>query len=84
MTRQENKQLYLELLNLVNDKFPSEFADRIKLADTTIKISTITNVRYGRSPKLDVLLFMVRELIPGFIIPDKFIQAERELINTAA
>lgn len=83
MTRQENKQLYLELLNMVNDKFPSSFADRIKLANPTIKISTITNVRYGRAPKLDVLLFMIRVLIPGFMIPEKFIKAEQELQSAA-
>jgi hypothetical protein len=79
MTRQENKQLYLELLNLVNDKFPSPFADRVKMANPTLNFSTINNVRYGRSPKLDVLIFMIRILIPGFIIPEKFIKAEQEL-----
>lgn len=73
MTRQENKQLYLELLNMVDGKFSSDFADKAKLANPTLKFSTISNVRYGRSPKLDVLVFLIRIDIPGFIIPEKFV-----------
>lgn len=76
MTRQENKQLYLELLNMVDSRFSSDYADKTKLANPTLKFSTIQNVRYGRSPKLDVLVFMIRIDIPGFIIPEKFTNSE--------
>lgn len=77
MTRQEKKQLYLELLNEVNDKFPQQFADRAKLANPTLSFATINNVRYGRSSRLDVLIFLIRLLIPTFIIPEKFLNAEK-------
>jgi hypothetical protein len=76
MTRQEKKQLYLELLGMVNDKFPQQFADKTKLANPTLTYATINNVRYGRSPKLDVLIFLIRLHIPTFMIPQKFIDAE--------
>jgi len=83
MTRQENKQLYLQLLNMVDGRFSSDYADKAKLANPLLKISTITNVRYARSPKLDVLIFLIRIDIPGFIIPEKFIEATSQLKATA-
>jgi hypothetical protein len=83
MTRQEKKQLYLELLGMVNDKFPSQFADKTKLANPTLTYATINNVRYGRSPKLDVLIFLIRLHVPTFIIPDKFTEAEKHFRQVA-
>lgn len=79
MTRQENKRLYLELLNMVDGRFSSDYADKAKLANPSLKIATITNVRYGRSSKLDVLIFLIQIDIPGFIIPEKFLQATSHL-----
>jgi len=79
MTRKENKQLYIELLSKVTSRFTAEYADKVKVARPDLKFSTITNVRYGRSPKLDVLIFMIRTDIPQFNIPEKFLKAEQEL-----
>ncbi|GAA4434778.1 hypothetical protein GCM10023188_26140 [Pontibacter saemangeumensis] len=76
MTRKENKQLYMELLTKVTSKFTTEYADKVKVANPELKFSTITNVRYGRSPKLDVLIFMIRVDLPHFNIPEKFLKAE--------
>lgn len=83
MTRREKKQLYLELLNLVNAKFPQKFADRAKMAHPDISYATILNVRYGRSSRLDILIFLIQLLIPDFTIPEKFLEAEKYFTPTA-